>query len=110
MPDRTIEHIREKIAEANLPDDRKDKLFDLVDELKEELDKIADVNREEALHIAKHAEALSLAVTDENGVDPEKVDVSAAELRDAVGGFEVTHPQLVKVINGICMMLSSLGI
>ena len=43
MPDRTIEHIREKIAEANLPDDRKDKLFDLVDELKEELDKIADV-------------------------------------------------------------------
>ena len=110
MPDRTIEHIREKIAEANLPDDRKDKLFDLVDELKEELDKIAEVYREEAVHIAKHAEALSLAVTDENGVDPEKVDVSAAELRDAVGGFEVTHPQLVKVINGICMMLSSLGI
>ena len=110
MPDRTIEHIREKIAEANLPDDRKDKLFYLVYELKEELYKIAGEHHDDAVHIAKHAEELSLAATDENGVDPEKVDVSAAELRDAVGDFEVTHPQLVKVINGICMMLSNLGI
>ena len=110
MPDRTIEHIREKIAEANLPDDRKDKLFDLVDELKEELDKIACEHHDEAVHIAKHAEELSLAATDENGVDPEKVGVSASELRNAVGDFEVTHPQLVKAINGICMMLSNLGI
>ncbi|MEI3003766.1 MAG: DUF4404 family protein [Victivallales bacterium] len=38
------------------------------------------------------------------------MDVPAAELRDAVGDFEVTHPQVVKVINGICMMLSNLGI
>ena len=39
MPDRTIEHIREKIAEANLPDDRKDRLFDLVDELRKSKEK-----------------------------------------------------------------------
>lgn len=50
MPDRTIEHIREKIAEANLPDGRKDKLFDLVDELKEELDKIAGEHHDDAVY------------------------------------------------------------
>ena len=110
MPDRTIERIREEIAEANIPDSRKDQLLDLVDELKEELDKIAAEHHDDAVHIATHAEELSKAATDENGVDQEQVEVSAAELRDAVSDFEITHPQLVKVINGISMMLSNLGI
>ena len=40
----------------------------------------------------------------------ELLKLSVRGLETSVQGFEVTHPNLVKVVNDLCVLLSSIGI
>lgn len=108
--DKIIDRIRKEILGADLSEQERKKLLELFENLQPELELLAKEQKDAALHIATHTEELSRAATREGGADPEQLRTSAGNLREAIGEFEVTHPQLVKIVNSISMMLSNVGI
>ncbi len=111
MSAETIKEIEEKIQNnMALDHGKKSELLELMGNLKLELEQLQKTDSPKARAIADLAGASmqkafeALAVVDVTSENPLK------ELETSVEEFEVSHPRLVRVINRICIMLSSIGI
>lgn len=110
MIDETIDKIEERLRNAqSIPEERKDELLELLRTLRSEVGQIAPTHRDAARTITGHTERL----TQEATLDPrndDQLQESVDELSASVTEFEKSHPQLVQVVNRICVTLSNLGI
>ena len=84
-------------------------LLDLLKSLRTEITDLSKTRREQAESVAGFAE-LSAREATRNEKNPELISLSLKGLASSVQDFEVSHPQLVEIINRFCTMLSNLGI
>jgi hypothetical protein len=87
----------------------KAELVSLLNKLKAELAKLPPSKMDEARSIGNFTEAAAHEATRENG-SPQLRDLSVSAVSYSVKGFEAIHPQLVSVVNEICMILARMGI
>ena len=103
----TISKIEARLQGSNaLSDDARAELLSLLSELKRE---IGNVEPSVGQNIAGQTESLTRHATEESR-NPELLKRSLDELSASVGGFETSHPGLVRVVNRICTTLSNIGI
>ena len=107
----TIKKIEEKIRNnAGLEQDKKTELLKLMGNLKQELEQLQKTDSSKAKTIAALAGASADKAFNDDAVTGENPENPFKELETSVEEFEVTHPRLVRVINRICIMFSSIGI
>ncbi len=87
---------------------QKDELVALLRKLKDELAALPESRRDEASSIGYFTEAAAHEVTRGSSVQLRNLSISGISY--AVKGFEASHPQLVSVVNEICMVLARMGI
>jgi hypothetical protein len=110
MLQQTIDKIEERLRQTeSLKEQNKTELLDLVSTLKEEIAGISQSHQEQAQSITGFADVSTREATRQEK-NPELIKLSIEGLAASVQGFESTHPRLVSVVNGICSMLSNLGI
>jgi hypothetical protein len=110
MLQHTIEKLEERLKNTeSISDENKTELLNLLSSLKIEISDLAKTHNEHAESIAGFAELSTREVTRQER-NPELVKLSIEGLGSSVRGFETTHPELAKVVNAICTMLSNLGI
>ena len=98
----------EKVA-GELDADRRRELSALIETLREEVETLASTHREDAESIAGYTRAsLQEAARDER--NPKLLQHSIDGLATSVESFETSHGKLVQTVNGICTMLSNIGI
>ncbi len=109
MSKTTIEKIEIKIKNNSvLKENSKSELLGLVSELKNELGKLPEENKNDAESIANYANASTHEAIEKE--DSKLLEHSLFGFKTAVEDFEVTHPQLTKVVNTISVMLSNIGV
>jgi hypothetical protein len=106
----TISHIEESLRKSStLTEKQKEELLLQIEELRKEISVLSKTNPEQAQSIAGFTQvSMHEAIRGEK--NPELTRLSLKGLEESVRKFEVTHPQLVAVIDGIMQMLSSMGI
>ncbi len=110
MIDKTVKQIEETVARATaMSPEKKDKLLALIGELKLEVNRLAETNREAAAEIADKSHRSARHATEEER-DDDELTASIADLSVLVEKFEVSHPGLVAVVNSFCNALADLGI
>jgi hypothetical protein len=87
----------------------KAELVALLGKLKAELAALPESRVEEARSIGYFTEAAAHEVTRANS-SVQLRNLSISGISYAVKGFEVSHPQLVAVVNELCMTLARMGI
>jgi hypothetical protein len=87
----------------------KAELVALLNKLKTELSGLPPSKMDAARSIGNFTEAAAHEVTRENG-SPQLRNLSVSAIAYSVKGFEATHPQMVSVVNEICMILARMGI
>jgi hypothetical protein len=106
----TLSKIESAIARIQAGESReKAELVQLLNKLKAELAKLPPSKADDARSIVNFTEAAAHEVTRENG-SVQLRNLSVSGISYAVKGFEATHPQLVSVVNEICMTLARMGI
>jgi hypothetical protein len=109
MAKNIISKIENEISvSSELSAKNKNELLTLMGELKNELQSVEQQHRDKAANIAKLTTDSTTAVLKNAKIFAS--DPTYNELRSAVAEFEVSHPDLVRVVNQICIMLSSIGI
>jgi hypothetical protein len=94
-------------ATTDLAPATREELLALLAELKTEVASLEAAHDEQALGIARSADAaFSLASQAEPASSPAVLD----DLRASVVGFEASHPRLVQVVDRIALTLSNMGI
>lgn len=88
---------------------QKAELVALLGKLKAELAALPEGRFEEARSIGYFTEAAAHEATRANS-NVQLKNLSISGISYAVKGFEASHPQLVGVVNEICMMLARMGI
>jgi phage I-like protein len=110
MIQKTISKIEARIKKANsLKDENKEELLKLLSTLKAEVSKLSETHDEQARSIAGFAD-LSIHEATREEKNPQLLELSLQGLSASVEGFEDSHPQLVDIVNGICLTLSNIGI
>lgn len=110
MIQKTISKIEARIKKANsLKDENKEELLKLLLTLKAEVSKLSETHDEQARSIAGFAD-LSIHEATREEKNPQLLELSLQGLSASVEGFEDSHPQLVDIVNGICLTLSNIGI
>ncbi|HEY2329424.1 MAG TPA: DUF4404 family protein [Verrucomicrobiae bacterium] len=110
MIEKTIGEIEAKISGAeSVSAQRKAELLQLLGTLKAEVSELSKTHSEQADSIAGFAKISAHEATraDQN---PELRELSIKGLQSSTGGFEVSHPRLVQIVNSITKTLSDLGI
>ncbi|MDO8806083.1 MAG: DUF4404 family protein [Elusimicrobiota bacterium] len=102
-----IESAIAKVQAGNSSD--KAELVALLNKLKSELSALPASKLDDARSVGYFTEAAAHEVTRENSSVQLK-NLSISGISYAVKGFEVTHPELVSVVNEICMILARMGI
>ena len=87
----------------------KAELVALLGKLKAELAALPASRLDEARSIGNFTEAAAHEVT-RGAASVQLKNLSISGISYAVKGFEVSHPQLVSVVNEICMILARMGI
>jgi hypothetical protein len=105
-----LEEIKQRLTQTAAVDDaqRRD-LLRLFDELREEVAGLSRTRAEHAQSITGFVGLSAHEATREHK-DPQLLDLALKGLASSVEGFEASHPDLVKRVNDICLMLSNLGI
>jgi hypothetical protein len=110
MIDETLTKIESRIQSADsVGGDRKRELLQLLATLKTGVAELSKTNTERAESIAGFTQVSTHEATRESQ-DPNLVRLSVEGLRSSVGGFEESHPNLVRIVNSISNTLSNLGI
>lgn len=110
MIEDTVSKIEAKIQSAeSISDDKKRELLQLLGTLKSEVEKLSQTNQEQAQSIAGFTEISAHEAT-RSQQNPELLELSLKGLSSSVGGFEESHPRLVRIVNAISKTLSDLGI
>ena len=106
----TLTKIESAIAKIQAGESKeKTELVALLGKLKAELAALPDSKAADARSIGYFTEAAAHEVTRENASVQLK-NLSISGISYAVKGFEVSHPQLVSVVNELCMVLARMGI
>ena len=110
MINETLSKIEAAIAKIQAGKSKeKDELVSLLNKLKTELASVPESKQDDARSVGYYTEAAAHEVTRQNGsVHLRNLSVSA--IAYSVKGFEATHPQLVSVVNELCMILARMGI
>ena len=107
----TIKKIEEKIQHnTSLDHSKKIELLELMGHLKLELEQLQKTDSRKARAIADLAESSTQKAFETMTAVEVSSETPLKELETSVEEFEVSHPRLVRVINRICIMLSSIGI
>ncbi len=107
----TIKKIEEKIQNnAALDRNKKAELLELMGNLKLELAQLQKTDSSKARAIAELAETSTQKAFEALTAVDVSTETPLKELETSVDEFEVSHPRLVRIINRICIMLSSIGI
>ena len=102
-----LENISSKIETQNPKN--KAELVRLLGKLKEEVSSLNQDEVEEAKSLTHFAEAAFHEAGRDKKVS-ELQDLSIDGLEHSVKSFEASHPQLVQVVNEICVLLARIGI
>jgi hypothetical protein len=110
MIQETIAQIEAMIKEAkSLNDEKKRELLNLLSTLKTEVSEISKTHPEHTQSITSFAEvSIHEAIREEK--NPQLLKLSLQGLSTSVEGFESSHPELVAIVNSICLILSKSGI
>jgi len=98
----------EKVADE-LDADRRRELSALIETLREEVESLAATHREDAESIAGYTRTTLREAAREQR-NPKLLQHSIDGLATSVEAFETSHGKLVQTVNGICTMLSNIGI
>jgi DNA-binding ferritin-like protein len=99
-------HIRQ--SHAIRPDDKAE-LLQLLTRLQSEIATLAHTHAEHAASVSGSAER-SMHEALRHTENPQLAASALQELSESVAELEVSHPQLVSVVNAISMLLSNMGI
>lgn len=106
----TIEQIENKILNASaIRSQSKKELIDLLNQLKAEVSKLPESERDAAESIAGFTRVSAHEATREER-NPRLLKLSVEGLRGSVAGLESSHPRLVQIVNSMCTTMSNLGI
>lgn len=106
----TLAKLEEKIkTSGNIPDDKKQEYYDLLNRLNDEVSTLAETDLEKAESIKKFTKATAHEATREQ-VNPNLLKTSIEGLYESAREFQTSHPRLVDTVNDICIFLSKLGI
>lgn len=106
----TLSKIESAIAKIKAGDSaEKAELVALLGKLKAEMAELPASRLDEARSIGYFTEAAAHEVTRAEASMQLK-NLSISGISYAVKGFEVSHPQMVSVVNEICMILARMGI
>lgn len=106
----TLQKIEARLtASPTLSAENREALEDLLRELRNEINHLEGDRSEEAESIAAFTESSAREALREQQ-DQDLLDLSIDGLQRSARHFEVSHPKLTQVVNGICQQLSSLGI
>lgn len=110
MIDKTVGKIEETVVGAkDLSEEKRDQLLRLISDLKNEITKLSETDKDSALDIA-HKTNTSTRHATQNESDDHQFATSIDDLRAAVDTFEVSHPGLVSTVNAFCNALADIGI
>ena len=110
MIDDTIGKIEARIKATDaVNDERRQELLQLLSTLKSEVSTLSKTHEEQAESIAGFTEISTREAT-RTKQDPELLRLSLQGLSSSVGGFEESHPRLVRIVNAVSQTLSNLGI
>lgn len=110
MSKETISKIEEQIQKCEtLGQEQKSRILELIKALSTEIEILEKTHSECAKSVVSHTATSVIEVT-RNETDSELLKHSLEGLSLAVRRFEVSHPNLVDVINNIGRTLSSYGI
>lgn len=105
-----IEQIQEKLKRGeHLTAELRQELMELLNELKRAIPDLEKVHRERAESVAGFAGAVTHEATRQDP-HPALFRLALDGLSESVNELESEHPDLVKAVNGICTMLSNIGI
>ncbi|HMV43218.1 MAG TPA: DUF4404 family protein [Leptospiraceae bacterium] len=105
----TITKIEENIRDSKSLDvAKKEELLGLVVSLKKEVVELSATNKEDAETVANFTKASTHEVIKSNK-NKDLIDLSIKGLSESVSKFEASHPDLVSVVNSICVSLSNSG-
>lgn len=106
----TLQKIEQRLATStNLSPENRNALEALVKDLRQEVESLNRNQPEQADSIAGFTEASTREAL-RTHQDPDLLDLSLNGLQQSVREFEISHPHLTSVVNGICQQLSNLGI
>ncbi|MBL6764698.1 MAG: DUF4404 family protein [Verrucomicrobiae bacterium] len=106
----TIARIEARLNRAEkMSDETRRDLLALLEELKAEVNGLADTHADEAQSIAGFAQVSAHEAT-RNEPNAAALGHSIGGLEASVAQFEQSHPGLVGVVNRVCHALSNLGI
>jgi hypothetical protein len=110
MINNTISHIEKIIRKSStLSKKQKKELLHQIGNLQKEISVLSKTNPEQAQSIAGFTQ-VSMYEAIRSEKNPELTQLSFNGLKESVRRFEVSHPQLVAVIDGIMDMLVAIGI
>jgi hypothetical protein len=110
MIENTVENIEGRIRRSqSIKEKDKGELLKLLATLKSEVTALSKTHPEEAESITGFAQVSAHEATrkDRNAT---LLSVSVKGLTSSIEGFETSHPELVRIVNRISIMLSNLGI
>ncbi len=103
----SLEQMEQTVRDAKAMDPAvRTELLERIAALKQEIPHLGDAHAEK---IAGLAGAAAQEAT-RHEQDPALLEEAVRHLSDAVKELEVEHPRTVEIVNGICTMLSNLGI
>jgi hypothetical protein len=110
MIEDTIGKIETRIRNAEaVKEDRREELLELLGTLKSEVADLSKTHSEQAQSIAGFA-AVSAHEATRRERNPKLLKLSLEGLRSSAGGFEGSHPRLLRIVNAVSNTLSNLGI
>lgn len=110
MSMKQIEQIEAKLKHArSLDDDARRELLSLLADLKDDVGQLGAHQDDHAESIAGFAGTAAHEALRENR-NPDLLKLAVEGLSGSVKDVEAEHPRLVHTVNGICTMLSNLGI
>ena len=106
----TVSKMESAIRKIHLLDsNKKAELLELLSALKSEISKLPETHAEQAVSIAGFAEAAAHEAARKNKA-PNLLKHAVHGLSSSVEELEVSHPQLVEIVNEICLLLAGIGI
>jgi hypothetical protein len=109
MIDETLAKIEARLQSAEISEDKRNELRELLEKLRLEVAGLSKTHSEQAESIAGFTERSAHEATRDHQ-NPQLLDLSLKGLTSSVEEFETTHPRLVQVVNSFSQILSNLGI
>ncbi len=105
----TITEIEARIQKAeSLNDAKKKELLDLLSALKTEVSELSKTHAEQSRSITGFTE-VSIHEAMRKEKNPQLLNLSLQGLSASVEGFESSHPELVGIVNSICLTVCRVG-